>query len=186
MKNLLVFLLMLACSFNVLSAQAKAVHFKKLQEFLPTAEIKGFERKKPTGQTQSAMGMTTSEATVRYVEPAKENQDDMAEETMEPTKTIEVSISDISGIPFAAMTAMVYQQDFENETEDGYEKSTVIKTNYRGKETVSTGDYKRCEIEFMVANRFVVKLKAENTDDVKLLYTLIDGIDVAKLEKAQP
>lgn len=181
-------MLVLLCDVNILSAQAKAVHFRKLQEFLPTTELKGFERKKPTGQTQSAMGMTTSEATVRYVELAKSDsvQMEMGEIPQNGTKTIEITISDISGVPFAAMAAMAYQQDYENETEDGYEKSVTIKTNYRGKETVSTGDYKRCEVEFMVANRFMVKLKAENTDEVKLLYNLIDGIDLAKLEKLQP
>jgi len=162
-------------------SQTKAVHFKKLQEFLPSADVKGFERKKPTGQTQSAMGMTTSEAKVRYVtKPASENDTGYVEQS------IEITLSDMSGIPYAAMAMMQYQQDFENETEDGYEKSVTVKSAYKGKESARTGDYKSCELEFMVGNRFMFKLRGDGFSDTQILVKLVETVDFAKLEKVTP
>ncbi len=162
-------------------SQTKAVHFKKLQEFLPSGEVKGFERKKPTGQTQTAMGMTTSEAKVRYVtKPASENEENYVEQS------IEITLSDMSGIPYAGMALMQYQQDFENETEDGYEKSVTIKGTYKGKESARTGESKSCEIEFMVGNRFIYKLSADGFSDAKILVKLVESVDLGKLEKVTP
>jgi len=56
------------CSLSI--AQPKIVRFKQLQEFLPSQEIPGFKRNKAIGSTQTQMGMTTSEASVRYENPA--------------------------------------------------------------------------------------------------------------------
>ena len=189
MKRLSLVLLALASVVAILSAQPKAVHFKKLQEFLPTKAPAGFERKKPSGQTQTVMGMTTSEATVRFTgtktEKVKnETTGQMEEQSVE--MTLEATISDISLVPFAAAAYMMQTGDYENETEDGYEKSIVHK-NFRGKESVSSSeDNKKCELELFVVNRFLIKLRAENTADIKSLYALLDNIDLAKLEKAQP
>ncbi len=171
-----------------LSAQSKAVHFKKLQDFLPNTKLEGFERKKPTGQTQTSMGMTTSEAKVRYEPEQKEEPGHDAPQSEEspPYVTFEVSISDVSGIPYGMMAAMAYQQEFENETEDGYEKSVTVKGSYKGKEEIRTGGSKQCDLEFIVGSRFIVKLEASGTDDVKLLYKLADGMDLAKLQKTTP
>lgn len=182
--SLLLFILGIMVSFP-LQGQMKAVHFKKLQEFLPSAEIPGFERKKPTGQTQTSMGMTTSEAKVRYVTQSKE-EEEAQEETAEPQKAIEITISDMGGIPYGSMVAMAYQQEFDNETEDGYEKSVVVQGSYKGKESVRMEDYKSCELEFAVGNRFVVKMQASNTDDVNLLHSLTASMNLAKLEKTTP
>jgi len=185
MKRSLLFLVIGIVVSLPLQGQTKAVHFKKLQEFLPSDEIPGFERKKPTGQTQTSMGMTTSEAKVRYVTKGPEGENDQ-EETAGPQKTIEVTISDMAGIPFGSMAAMAYQQDFENETEDGHEKSVVVNGSYKGKETAHTGEYRSCELEFAVGGRFVVKMQANNTDDVKLLHSLTKSMNLAKLEKTTP
>jgi len=161
-------------------SQTKAVHFKKLQEYLPSIDMKGFERKKPTGQTQTAMGMTTSEAKVRYVTIQKEEPQG-EEGTQE--QTIEITLSDVAGIPYGQMAAMQYQQDFENETEDGYEKSVTVKGSYKGKESVRNGDYKSCNLEFMVGNRFTMKLDGNGFSDASVLKKLAESVDLAKLEK---
>ncbi len=163
-------------------SQSKAVHFKKLQEYLPSGEMKGFERKKPTGQTQTNMGMTTSEAKVRYVTMQKEEPQN-EEETQQ--QTIEITLSDMAGIPYGQMAAMEYQQEFENETEDGYEKSVVIK-GYKGKESVRNGDYKSCSLEFMVGNRFIMKLEGDGFSDASILAKLAESVNLTKLEKLTP
>lgn len=188
MKKFIVLVMCLAMTVP-LTAQQKAVHFKKLQAFLPTKAPAEFTRQKPTGQTQSALGMTTSEAKVTLTRSAKDSvkNDETGEmEERSVTITLEVTISDVSLIPFAAAAYMMQTGDFENETEEGYEKSITVK-NFRGKETVTnTPDNKRCGIELFVGNRFLVKLQGESTSDVKLLYALLDQIDLAKLEKEQP
>lgn len=180
MKTTVTVLLLTVLMAPLTMTQTKVVSFKKLQEFLPAAALKGFDRKKPTGQTQSAMGMTTSEAKVRYVQPP----DTSGKEEYVPLQSVEITISDMAGIPYGQMAAMQYNQDFENETEDGYEKSVVIK-GYRGKEAARTGDSKSCNLEFVVGNRFIVKLEGDNFSDTATLHTLIDSMDLAKLEKAE-
>lgn len=179
MKTAAMFLLTFLFCTPPLYAQTKAVHFKKLQEFLPSIELTGMERKKPTGQTQTAMGMTTSEAKIRYVTLQKEEE---TEGPGEPVVTIEISISDLAGIPYGQMATMAYQQEFENETEDGYEKSITVGKTYKGKESVRTGDYKHCALEFAVG-RFLVKMEADNTDNIALLRRLAESMNLAGLEK---
>ncbi len=189
MKRFSVILMLLVSLVAIAGAQPKAVHFKKLQEFLPNKAPQGFERKKPSGQTQTTMGMTTSEASVRFVgsrtEKVKsEETGQMEERSIE--MTLEATISDVFLVPFGAAAYMMQTGDYENETEDGYEKSIMYK-NFRGKESVSSSeDSKHCELELFVANRFLIKLRGENTDNVKLLHSLLESIDLAKLEKAQP
>lgn len=183
MKQILITLCVITLSASA-PGQGKPVHFKKLQEFLPTADLSGFERKKPSGQTQTNMGMTSSEAKVRYVTKQAEPANEM--ETPEPERSVEISISDLSGIPYGQMAMMAYQGEFENETEDGYEKSVTVKKQYKGKESARTGDYKQCSLEFGVGNRFLVKIEADNTDDITILHKLVDSMNLAGLEKATP
>jgi hypothetical protein len=197
MKKLLAVLLIFVMSTATASSQTKVVHFKKIQECLPTKELKGFKRMKPGGSTQTAFGMTTSEATVRYQQAVSESPGGMRGEIppvtdpygseSEATASIEVKVSDVTGVPFAAMAFAVDRGDFENEREDGYEKSTVVKGKYKGIEEVSHGEgYKSCKLSFSVANRFTVELNASGTDDVKLLQALVESMNLDKLEKLTP
>lgn len=152
--------------------QQKVVHFKKLQSFLPTTTLPGYMRGKPTGSTQKNMGFSSSEASVRYEKA-----------TDSTTYSIEIKIVDMSLIPYGAW-AMAYQQmDFENETEDGYEKSVTVAKKYKGIEKANTGDYKSCSLNFAVRNRFHVEMEASGLDDVKILYSLVDAMDLDKLAK---
>jgi hypothetical protein len=152
--------------------QQKVVHFKKLQPFLPTNAIEGYTRNKPTGSTQKNMGFSASEARVQY-----EKATDTA------TFSIEIKIVDMSLIP-AATWAMIYQQmDLENETEDGYEKTVEVKKGMKGIEKAQTGDYKSCSLNFAVGNRFHVEMDASGIDDTKILYSLVNSMDLDKLAK---
>jgi hypothetical protein len=78
-------------------AQQDVVHFKKLQEFLPTISLPAWERGKPRGSTQSALGISTSEASIVYTGTRKTEQEEAV------NTEISVTISDISLIPYAAM-----------------------------------------------------------------------------------
>ncbi|MDK9700748.1 MAG: hypothetical protein OEM52_11440 [bacterium] len=174
MQTLVVFVLMAAMSFVTFAqteTEAKVISFKKLQEYLPTAAPDGFTRSKPTGTTANAMGYAVSEATVNFVKP---------EQDTIPEITLTAKIIDMSTMQYAAL-ASVALVDFEQETETGYEKTVKIKS-WRGIERVNH-DAKSCELTLFSANRFVITLESSNTDELKPLYKLLDGIDIVKLEK---
>jgi hypothetical protein len=168
------FLLLTAGCFFLLSAQTtqKTVSFKKLQEFLPKVDLAGYTKGKPGGETSSAMGMSTSEAHVAY-----EKEGDIS---------IEVKINDIAGVPFAQMGAsMMGMTEFENETENGYEKSVKVQ-GFPGTEKVDNSeDNKSCEIMLIVGGRFQVELRGAGTSDAALLHKLLDDMKLGDLSKLQ-
>jgi len=151
-------------------ATQKVVSFKRLQEFLPKIDLAGYTKGKPSGETSSAMGMSTSEARVTY-----EKGDDIS---------IRVKISDVAGVPFAQMGASVIgMTEFENETETGYEKSIKVQ-GFRGTENVqNTEDNKSCGITLVVGDRFMVELTGSGTNDAALLHKLLDDMKLGDLSK---
>jgi len=161
-------------------AQNKVVSYKKLKEFLPAIELNGFERKKAEGSTQNAMGLATSEAIVRYI-----TRDTTGNENFKSTE-IEVKISDMSSIPQMTL-AFAYLQDFEKETDDGYEKGVTINKTYKGKEQVTaTENNKGAQLDFVVGTRYLVSVQLHGSDNVKLIYTLVESMKLAELEKLLP
>lgn len=173
-KRIALFLILTAGCFFLLSAQTaqKTVSFKKLQEFLPKVDLSGFSRLKPGGETSSAMGMSTSEAHVTY-----EKGDDIS---------IEVKITDIAGVPMAQMgLSMMGMTEFENETENGYEKSVKVQ-GFPGTEKVDNSeDNKSCEVMLFVGNRFTVELMGRGTSEAALLHKLLDDMKLGDLSKLQ-
>jgi len=173
-KRIAFFLILTAGCFFLLSAQTtqKTVSFKKLQEFLPKIDLSGFNRLKPGGESSSAMGMSTSEANVTY-----EKGEDIS---------IEVKISDVAGVPFAQMGAsMMGMTEFENETENGYEKSVKVQGFAGTEKADSTEDSKSCELMLFVGNRFMVELRGTGTNDAALLHKLVDDMKLGDLSKLQ-
>ncbi len=174
-KRIALFLILAAGSLFLLSAQTaqKTVSFKKLQEFLPNIELSGFSRLKPGGGSSSAMGMSSSEAHISY-----EKGGDIS---------IEVKISDIAGVPFAQMgMSVIGMTEFENETENGYEKSIKVQ-GFAGTEKVDKSeDNQSCEMMLLVGNRFTVELHGRGTADVLLLHKLLEDIKLAELSKVTP
>lgn len=162
-----------------LFAQPKAIHFKKLQEFLPAIELENFVRKKPTGSTQTTMGFTSSFAEVQYEENIPENVENFQQ------RRINIKITDASLYPAMLMGFMMLS-DYESEDENGIEKSTWVKEKYKGILKIQNGEYKSVNLSFAVVNRFLVEIEAENTDSEELIQKLIDNIDFAKLEVLQP
>jgi hypothetical protein len=171
-KTIALFLVLAAGGSFLLGAQTgqKVVSFKKLQEFLPKVDLEGFKRLKPGGQTSTAMGMSTSEATLTY-----QKSDEVS---------IEVKISDISGVPFAQMGAsMIGMTEFENETETGYEKSVKIQGFAGTEKADSTEDSQSCEVLLYVGNRFMVELRGTGTNNAALLHKLVDDMKLGDLSK---
>jgi len=181
MKKLSLIVIILVLVSSVTAAQVKTVHFKKLQEFLPSKEIKNFKRLKPSGTSQTTMGMSTSEAKVRYEEIRK---DTLLAEGQEPVpiKTIDIKIGDMVAVPYLAM-AFQMMGDSESESEESSQKTVMVKSKYKGQEEIYKGQNGSCKIGFAVANRYVITLEALYMNDVKVLYDLIDTIDLDNLEK---
>jgi hypothetical protein len=172
MRRTFALILALAVAGSLLAASQatqKVVSFKRLQEFLPKADLAGFNKGKPAGETSSAMGMSTSEARVRYEKGHA---------------SIEVKITDMAGIPFAQMGASVMgMTEFENETENGYEKSVKVQ-GFAGSEKVDkTKGRESCQVMLFVGNRFQVELDGSGISDVTLLHNLLDGMNLADLSK---
>lgn len=148
--------------------QQKAVNFKQLQEFLPKIDLPGYTKGKPTGQSSSAMGMSSSEASLKYVKDEE---------------TVEVNISDVTGVPMAlAGLALMGATEFENQTENGYEKSVKIQ-GFPGTEKAETGESKSAEIQIIVGNRFIVRVSGSGMSDAALLRKLLDSMNLAGLAK---
>ncbi|MDH4272979.1 MAG: hypothetical protein OEW18_13485 [Candidatus Aminicenantes bacterium] len=164
-----VFVSALCLAFAVTAMAQEMVNFKKLQEFLPKIELSGYTKGKPGGETTKAFGMAASEATLRYKKSEESG--------------IEVKISDTAGVPMAAMgLAMVGMTEYENETENGYEK-TIKVLGFPGTEKVDRGEYKSAEISIVVAKRFMVELNCEGCDDIANLKKLVESMDLGGLAK---
>jgi hypothetical protein len=179
MRKMFVFLAVAAIAVGLVStlaAQQPTVNFKKLQAFLPTADLPGFTKGKPSGQTSTAMGMSSSEATLRYEKSGGDNP-----------PSIEVKISDMAGVPFGQLGAQIMgATEFENQTDTGYEKSVKVQ-GFGGTEKVeNTADSKSAQITLFVGGRFMVELRAENTAEVAFLHKLLESMKLADLAKATP
>lgn len=153
----------------------KVVHFKKLQELLPTYTPDGFTRGKPTGSTSSAFGIAASEAYVHYSKSSeKENE-------IGVDITLKIMDNSMMGL---TLLGMEMASGYESETEEGYEKSISFK-GYRALEIVEygvNGGTPSCNFKVLIGNRFLVEIDASNTKDIAMLKKLADNIDLAKVE----
>lgn len=162
-----------------LSAQTKVVHFKKLQDFLPSNTIEGFERQKPIGSTQSVMGISSSEASVTFLEKTDSDQ-----QNYNPN-SIEIKISDVS---FQAVILMAFSmmENYESESANGYEKGILLDGLYKGKISVTSEDYyKSAELQFAVGDRFLVSLTFIGSSDYKVLEKIASSMDLSGLSKVK-
>ncbi len=186
-------LLVSGISFAQEQQTVKVVHFKKLQEFLPKKSPDGFTAEKPKGATTTAMGISTSLAEINFSAPKKEKQkqtDDNGKEILvdaEVLWTIHCQIADLAGTMHPEQINALYQMEISGESDEGSVKSIKIKNKYKGYEKVtSTEENKYCSLEIIIADRFNVSIEGRGFDDVKILYSVLDSIDLAKLEKVKP
>jgi hypothetical protein len=177
MKKTLVILLAMGLAVGLAAAAqttSNVVNFKTLQTYLPKIDLAGFTKGKVQGSSATMMGMSTSEASLRY-----------AKESGDASISIEVKIVDGAGTGFMAMgAAMMGMTQFSNETENGYEKSVKYQ-GFSGTEKVEKGEGASAEITLFVASRFVVTLEANGTGDIALLKKLLDSMNLGELAKAK-
>ena len=188
----------IAANFLQLTAQTqttpmKVVNFKKLQEFLPTKAPAGFTRQKPKGQTMSSSGISTSNALVEFTAQKKikelQTMDGGKQDSIEVdvTWSATIEITDYAGMGegMSASLQMIAGMEFENETENGHEKSVTFK-NYKGIEKVSSGENSySCSIQLVIGNRFLVNANGNGFADVLILQSLLNTMDLKKLEEAK-
>ncbi len=96
------------------------------------------------------------------------------------------SILDGAGETGSAMIAfarMGFARDFEEETETGYKKSTII-NGYKAIEEVVQNDYdtsKDAKIELLISKRFLFSLEGKNIS-ISDLKDMVDEFDIKELE----
>lgn len=191
----IIFLIVAVVFSLLLTAQqqttVKVISFKKLQELLPVKATEGFSRQKPKGQTVSASGISSSTASVEFTAPKRtkelQTMDDGKQDSVEVdiTWTASIEITDYAGLGegMSASLQMIGGMQFENETEDGYEKSVSFKS-YSGIEKSSSQENSNsCSLQLVVGKRFLVNASGNGFSDVAILRTLLDSMDLKKLEQ---
>lgn len=175
------------------TATVKVINFRKLQEFLPLKAPEGFTRLKPKGQSMSSSGISTSNASVEFTAPKKikelQTLDDGKQDSVEVdvTWSATIEITDYAGMGegMSASLQMIGGMEFENETENGYEKSVKFK-DYKGIEKVSTQENSNsCSFQLVVGNRFLVNANGNGFSDITILQSLLNSIDLKKLEETK-
>ena len=183
------------CCFTITSAQtpplSKIIHFKELQKILPVKASEGFKREKPKGQTVSSSGISTSNASVDFTALKKEKQlqttDDGKQDSVDVdvTWTATIEIIDYIGMGegmFASLR-MLAETTFENETDDGYEKSTTF-NGYKGIEKSHSEEYsKSCGLQLVVGDRFLVNANGNGFSDAGILQMILNSMELKKLEQ---
>jgi hypothetical protein len=192
MKQLVFSLMMIFISIGTAqdAKPVKVIHFKELQKFLPAKAPEGFTREKPKGQTVTSSGVSTSNATVTFTAQKTERQtetmDDGTIDSVDAdiTWTVTIDINDYAGLgdAMAASLQMISSMEYENETDDGYDKSTSF-NGYKGIEKSNAHGYDRsCELQLVVGNRFLVNATGSGFADVSVLQSLLYSMDLKKLE----
>lgn len=157
-----------ALQANAQSAQP-VVDFRQLKTFLPEA-LGDLKRKSAKGEKSGAMGMTVSKAEGVY-EGANE-------------AGITVEITDTAGIGgFGAIAQMgLAATEIDNESDDGYERTTKIK-DFKGIEKYNTPS-KSGSLTIM-AGRFTVQIEGRNIP-AAALKTAGEAIDLKGLSALKP
>ena len=155
---------------SVAFAQPQVAGFKDLQRLLPQSEFQNFIRAKPTGETSTMMGFSTSWAEVTY-RGVIDSVDG----------TVSVKITDMLNIPSYMSIAPALNTELDRETGSGYEK-TVTYNDMKVLETCdSTSREAKLQLTFM--NRFLIEIGAEGIEDPKALYAFLDKTDLEGLKK---
>jgi hypothetical protein len=178
MKKFCLVLIILVLASSISIAQGKkAAHFKSLQDFLPTKQVKGYKLLNPSGNEQTTMDLSTSVAEVTYVSIQKDTI-----HNSDPIISIDIRIRDMIGMPYITK-AFQTQQDYENVTGDSSQKTVTVAKKYKGLEEINKSENKSCKISFAIVNHYIVTLEASGTDSIQILYDIIDSMNLDKLEK---
>ena len=153
------------------NAPKAIVDFRELKELLPK-ELPGGLKGTRKGQKNGAFGMMVSEAEGNY-EPENGGS------------SISMKITDISGT--GGLGAMAHtawaSAEVENETDDGYEKTTKL-DGFKAMEKFNTKE-KHGEIQVFVDNRFIVEVRGDGVT-ADQLKAAVHAVDLKKLTALKP
>jgi hypothetical protein len=153
----------------IVTAQKKVVDAKQLQGLLPGAP-EGFKVDEPaSGSIGSTPFGRISSAEVSYKTAG------------EVPRMIHVTITDLAEHTMARALVLQIVQPASGQSENGYEKSVVVKGEYRGSEEANAM-MSTCAVSFVVGDRFVVTAEGIRVD-VKILYSVLDAMSVETLGK---
>lgn len=157
--------------FTVLSAMAQpqVVNFKQLQQFLPQGNFGNYLPEKPSGETSTMMGFSTSWAQVDY-------------RSLTDSSAMSVKITDLLNIPSYMSVAPSMNSDTLRATPVGYEKIVMYK-NLKIMETYDSTSH-QAKLQAYFANRFLLELNGRGISKPEILYGLLDKINFDGLSKS--
>ena len=138
------------------------VSFRDLQTAFPTVD--GWTMGKPTGEKMT-MPVSFSQAEVTYTR---------GEASVE-AKIVDSGFHQLLMAPYA----MFLTAGYEKQTEDGYEKSTLV-AGHPGWERWNDQD-KSGELNLVVGKRFLVTFEGFNLDNAEVLHAFAKAADLGKL-----
>jgi hypothetical protein len=154
---------------NAGGPRVEPVNFRELKALLPET-LPGFSRTQAKGEKAGAMGMVVSQADAGYSGGGGAHLD--------------VKLVDVGSLtgPLALGMAGWASVEIDRETENGYEKSTVL-GGHKAFERYDTRS-KRGEIKVLVGKRFIVEVKGRNVsvDDMKAAAGKLDLAKLASLK----
>ncbi|HEX8325963.1 MAG TPA: hypothetical protein VF629_00380 [Hymenobacter sp.] len=143
--------------------------YKELQQYLPT-DVSGYTAGELKGQSQKMTGMAFSSAERTF--------------TKGPDEEVEVSLIDYNGSNalYEGAAAMM-SLGIEQEDDDHIMGPSALKTDgVKGMDTFYKKDG-RAEMTLAVGGRFLLTLKATKQQDMALLKSIADDMDLEKLAK---
>lgn len=164
-RHLCIFVLLSVFFFQKCFAQQVAE--SKLKECLPTLNVAG-------GLKRTPIVSDPGQVTLSYAKVENE------------PPYFDVNIAELtpSTIQFRESTKPIDLSVFGGKDEDGnMVKQITIKEKYKGEQTVSKLKDGNCKIIFYVGNKFQVILNGNGTNNVKVLYEIIETMALDKLEK---
>jgi hypothetical protein len=142
------------------------VDFRRLREALP-AELTGFEKAESSGQKNSMLGISVSEATQNF-------------RSADGRRRAEIKVLDpgtLSG-PFALANVWI-SAEVDKESPEGYEKTTTLQGRRVHESWRNAGQH--AEIKTVVGGRFLVEVETSGLS-MSEAKALLSKIDFSKLE----
>jgi hypothetical protein len=144
------------------------VDFHSLQALLP-ASLPGMKRANGGGSNSQSMGVKSSSAHAEYQGPANQS--------------IQVSITDLTGIAGVMGLADALPKDTDSESDAGYEKDVTIGGRPMHEKYTKAGQ--QGSLQVIVAKRFEVDVNGTGVN-MDALHAAMGHMDLAKLEAMKP
>jgi len=143
-------------------AQPQIVNFKQLEQFLPQSDFGNYSPGKPTGETSTMMGFSTSWAQVDY----RSSSDSSA---------LSSKITDLLNIPSYMSMVPSMEGDTLRSTPTGFEKLVTYK-DLKVMETFDSTTH-QTKLQAYFAGRFLLEVNGQGITDPHILYELLDKIN---------